>query len=183
MSKFPRLQGPRLYLSPVDPADAEIYTRWLNDPDLLLRLGSYRTLSLASEREFLERMSREPYNFAIVRAGDDRLLGNCSLFEMDPVFRRATCGLFLGDPESRGQGYGTEALALLLIHAFDDLNLQNVMLSVFAFNTPAIRCYQRLGFRTIGTRRQCYFAKGAYHDEVLMDMLREDLRRDLLQTP
>ena len=80
-----------------------------------------------------------------------------------------------------GKGYGADATRLLLEYAFTLLNLNSVMLGVFAFNERAIACYRRVGFREIGRRRQARIIGGQKHDAILMDILAEEFesRRSL----
>ena len=86
----------------------------------------------------------------------------------------AEVGLFIGDEENRNKGYGAEALNLLLDYCFDYLNVNNVMLKVFSFNERAINCYRKLGFKEIGRRRQSYYLKGKFYDQVFMDILKSE---------
>ena len=79
----------------------------------------------------------------------------------------AEFGIALG--ERRGQGLGTEATRLVLDWAFTMLGLHNVFLVTYAWNTPAIRAYQRAGFREIGRRRGAIVTMGERYDQVLMD--------------
>lgn len=46
-----------------------------------------------------------------------------------------------------------------------------VKLGVAAVNQPAIRCYERCGFKTYGTEPRAIFYQGKYYDEYLMDCL------------
>lgn len=181
MKYFKKLEGSRLYLSPVNPEDVETYTRWINDLSVTVRLGSSREVfGLQREQGLLEDMVKEGQNFAIVRMNEDQLLGNCSLFAMDPIRRVAEVGIFLGDEEQRGQGYGTEALQLICEYGFKILNLNNIMLRVFEFNQPAIRCYEKAGFRVFGRRSQSYYMNDTYFDEIYMEMLRSDCKTTYL---
>jgi len=41
-------------------------------------------------------------------------------------------------------------------------------LGVAAVNRPAIKCYERCGFRTYGTEPRAVFYQGKYYDEYLM---------------
>ena len=181
MKYFRRVEGPTVYLSPINPEDYELYTKWLNDPEILVPLGNGDCNSLPGEKAVLEKMANEQGNFAIVRGSDDALLGNCSFFDLDQRHRRAKCGLFIGDREQLGKGYGSEALALLVAFGFDEWNLHNIMLDVYAFNERALRAYEKVGFKRIGLRRQAHFARGAFHDEIMMDILPGELNRDLIR--
>ena len=174
MKYFSKLSGDRIYLSPMQPEDAETYVKWLSDPRVTDGLGNTcRVLSVDAEKEWIKANASTP-QFAIIRKEDDCLMGNCGLHQIDSLRQCAEVGLFIGEEENRGKGYGVDVLTLLLAHAFDTLNLNNVMLRVFAFNDRAIRCYEKVGFREMGRRRQSYYVRGQFHDEVFMDILRED---------
>lgn len=179
MRYFRKLTGDRLYLSPVNIEDLESYTRWVNDPQVTDGLGiSWNVYTLEKEREYLEKMAKDDYAFAIVKKDDDSLLGNCSILEINNVHRKAMVGLFIGDEHNRNQGYGTEALRLLVDFSFNKLNLHNIMLNVFSFNKRAIASYKKLGFQEIGRRRSSYFLDGKYYDEIFMDILAEEFRSE-----
>lgn len=174
MKYFKKLIGNRIYLSPMSVDDAETYARWLNDLTTTDGLGnSSRVISLEEEREWIKKFSGD-YQFAIVRLEDDTLLGNCGFNEINQVMQNAVVGLFIGEENNRNQGYGKEALHLLLDYGFHYLNLINIMLKVFSFNERAIQCYKKVGFKEIGRRRQSYYLKGKFYDEVYMDILREE---------
>lgn len=171
-----KLTGERIYLSPMNVDDAETYARWLSDPAVTDGLGSTaKLIGSVGERKWIES-NQSDYQLAIIRKEDDKLLGNCGINEYNPMRRTAEVGLFIGDAENRGKGYGTETLKLLVKFCFDQLNLVNVMLKVFSFNEQAIACYEKVGFKKIGVRRKAYFINGEYCDEVYMDILKDEQR-------
>lgn len=176
MKYYPKVVGERIYLSPINMEDIEQYTKWINDSGISDNLGNSSQLyTPEKEKEALEGMVKTGYNFAIIRFEDNQLLGNISFFDINQINRSAQCGLFIGEKENRNKGYGQEALKLLLSYGFDTLNLNNVMLKVFAFNKAAIACYKQVGFKIIGERRNAYFIGGEYHNEIFMDILTGDL--------
>jgi len=172
MRYFKKIVGERLYLSPVDSEDVEIYAEWMNDLETTINLTTApKVISLDKEREVLAEMTKGGCNFAIVRDEDDALLGNCGLLGVDQLQRTAELGIFIGEKEERGKGYGTEALRLLLDYAFNLLNLHSIYLRVRSFNEPAVRSYEKVGFKIIGRRRECVLICGEYYDEIYMDIL------------
>jgi RimJ/RimL family protein N-acetyltransferase len=174
MKYFKKLVGKRVYLSLMNAEDAETYVKWLNDFNVTDGVGSsFRVTSLESEKEWLLHNSSQ-YQFAIVKLEDDKLIGNCGIQGIDQMRQCAEVGLFIGDEENRNKGYGEEVLHLLLDYGFDYLNLNNIMLKVFSFNERAISCYKKVGFKEIGRRRQSYYLKGKFYDEVFMDILKNE---------
>ena len=171
MKYVKKLQGPRVYLSPMCAQDAQQYYEWVNDPAVTDGVGTTaNVISLEGEQRWLAENSGD-YQFAIVLQGQDRLIGNCGIKEIDWKRRCGEVGLFIGNEENRGKGYGPEVLRLLLGFAFGTLGLHSVSLRVFDFNARAVAAYKKVGFRLAGRRRECYWCNGAWHDELLMDIL------------
>ncbi|MBP1925317.1 RimJ/RimL family protein N-acetyltransferase [Sedimentibacter acidaminivorans] len=169
-----KMIGKRVYLSPMSIEDAEIYVKWLNDFNVTDGLGtSNNIISVESEKEWISQNTSK-YQLAIIRLEDDMLIGNCGLQEIDHIRQCGVVGLFFGEEENRSKGYGQEVLNLLLNYGFEYLNLNNIMLKVFSFNERAINCYTKVGFKEIGRRRQSYYLKGRYWDEVYMDILKQE---------
>jgi RimJ/RimL family protein N-acetyltransferase len=177
MTHFPKLPGKLIDLSPVAPEDGDLWAKWLNDLEVAIPLGDEACTLLPLEKMRADAAgiarSQDPV-FTIVEKASDRAVGRCLLMGVDPVDRRAMCGIFIGEKEVWGKGYGTEALALLLDYGFNLLNLNSIELGVFAFNQRAIASYRRLGFKEIGVRRQFRIIAGRAYDAVLMDLLAEE---------
>lgn len=79
-----------------------------------------------------------------------RLIGRISLRDIDQHARRARLGISLGAPYV-GQGLGTEAMILFLDYFFGQYAFLAMQLDVAAFNRRAVRCYENLGFRHVGS--------------------------------
>lgn len=174
MKYYKKLVGHKVYLSPMRIEDAEAYTKWLNDLSVTENLGTPSDMvSVSGEQEWISKNSQGTI-FAIVKAENDELIGNCGFSTVNQICQCAEVGIFIGDEENRNSGYGSEAMSLLIDFGFNYLNLNNIMLKVFAFNERAINCYKKAGFKEIGRRRQAYYLKGKYHDQIFMDIIRSD---------
>lgn len=155
--------------------DAETYTKWVNNAAMTDNLGfTWQQIGIEKETELLESLIKNDYHFAIIRRDNNELIGNVSLFNISHISRNADIGIFIGEEDNRGKGYGSEAMRILLKFGFETLNLNNILLRFFAFNKNAIACYEKLGFKKIGERRSSYFVRGQYHNEVFMDILAEE---------
>lgn len=109
----------------------------------------------------------------IVRRRDDALLGGVGLHKLDPVHRSGEIGYWLGRP-FRGEGYATEAVALLCRFGFRELGLRRIQAEVFVRNTPSARLLHRLGFRREGRLRQAVVKQGRGRDLWLYGRLAAD---------
>lgn len=182
MPYYERVVGERCYLSPIDPDDALKYVEWLNDPELAIQLQIVvKPVSIAGEREWIEKFAKDPYQFAIVDKKSNELIGGCGLKDVDLVNRTSLMGIFLGDRNYRGKGYGEEATRLLVDFAFSYVNLRSIMLEVFDFNPRAIRCYEKVGFKHVGRRRCAKLLGDKCYDEILMDILAEEFDGSILK--
>lgn len=182
MKYFKKLLGEKIYLSPRNTEDVEKFVKWLNDfetTDYIGRSGALVTIE--TEKEYLEKHTKEEATFGIVELETDELIGTISLEDISYINRRATLGIFIGEKESRNKGYGTEAIKLILDYGFNYLNLNNIKLDVMEFNERAIACYKKCGFKEYGRRRKSEFTNGKYYDRISMDILAEEFKNSYIK--
>lgn len=107
------------------------------------------------------------YQFAIERLDNGRFIGQCGLSQLSWKNRRAEISIML-DSSAAGQGFGTDAVNVLCKFAFDEMNLHKLKATVFDFNTPAVRCYEKCGFVQEGILKDEVYREGKYHSAVVM---------------
>jgi aminoglycoside 6'-N-acetyltransferase len=107
---------------------------------------------------------------------DDAVIGWVQWAEEDePDYRYAWIDLYL-DPRVHGRGLGAEAVRTVARHLFDQEGHHRIEIDPATENEAAIRCYEAVGFKTIGVRRQAERGNdGTWHDALLMDLLPEEL--------
>ena len=182
MKYFKKLLGERIYLSPRNVEDVEIFTEWMNDFYITDYIGrSYRTVTLQDEKEYLERTDIDKNTFAIIDIETNEMIGTIGLHSVDNINRTATLGIFIGNKNYWSKGYGAEAIQLILDFGFNYLNLNNIDLALMEFNQRALKCYQKCGFKEIGRRRKCNFINGKYYDSILMDILAEEFTESYIK--
>jgi len=161
-------------------ADIQLFTKWLNDPDVHRYLGTvYLPLSMANEEQWFDSMLKRPLEeqpFAIeIKQGDGwRLVGNCGFMDIHWTARCAEVGILIGDKTCWNKGYGTEVMRMLLQVGFGTLNLNRIFLQVYDGNLGGIRAYEKAGFTHEGRFRQGAFLAGKYCDILLMSILRSE---------
>jgi RimJ/RimL family protein N-acetyltransferase len=57
---------------------------------------------------------------------------------------------------------------------FYELNLSRIELNVYTYNTPAFKCYEKLGFQREGLKRKVTKYKDEYWDGYIYGLLKED---------
>lgn len=171
---FKKMTGKKCYLSPIDMNDVEKYTEWLNDLEITKYLTLYPyIISFENEKEFLDKLSKG-HNYSIIDNNTNELIGNCGFGDIDHINQTAEAGIFIGNNKYLNNGYGTEALSLLLDYGFKALNFHNIFLRIFSFNERAKKCYEKIGFKIIGKKREALLRGKERHDIILMDILYND---------
>ena len=174
MRYFRKFVGKYLYLSPVSDHedDIESYIKWMNNRDAAMNFGQYHcVVSSKNDLKWLYEPPSDMQRYAMVLHGSDVLIGSISIHNIDHLNRNAFIGIFIGEEEHRGKGYGTEAIHLLLEYGFKTLNLHSVMLTVHADNDAGIACYKKVGFRVVGRLPEYLFKDGQYIDKLYMCIL------------
>jgi len=181
--------GERVRLAVEEPQVlAENIARWMRDSEFVRLTESDPAIPLTAkgilkwiEKE-QEQQPPKVYVFGIRTLDGDRLIGDVGLGGIHWAHGECTLGIGLGDRQDWGQGYGTDALRLILRYAFTELNLERVSLDVYAYNPRAIRAYEKTGFVHEGRMRNCLQREGQRWDMIFMGILKEEWEKSLAST-
>lgn len=167
------IQGPRLRLRPITPDDLPDLLRWLRDPDVMAFYGLPLT-SLAEAREqFLEPSKLPCWRFII--EVDDRAIGEIQYYyTYAEVTWSAGIDLFIGEPDARDRGLGTEVIRTLLRYLFETRGVSRVVIDPEPSNHRAIRAYEKAGFRLDGVIRRHMKIDDRWADAAFMTILDEE---------
>ena len=169
---FEKLSGKNIFLSPIDINDAEKYTKWLNDIEVVKYLELItQIVNVEKERYLLEQLNKSATVFAIIHKESGKMIGNTGLHKVNHLHSKAEAGIFIGDKNFWNRGYGTEAMQLLLDYGFNILNLHNISLKVIDYNERAFKSYRKCGFKEVGCLRESYQIGGELYDMRIMDIL------------
>ena len=177
-NRLPTLRGSRVALRwlTADDIDAllEIFgdervARYLSIPQLRDRADALR-FHAGIESFFRERTL---FQWGVSRIDDDRVIGSCTLSHIRWEHQCAEIGFALG-AEHWGRGFMSEALALLIDHAFAELRFHRLEADVDPRNHASLRLLEKLGFQREGYLRQRYFQMGERQDSVILGLLAED---------
>ncbi len=166
-------RGDRIVLRRKQLADAASDYAWRSDPELArydaaapLRIDFRDFLLIFAED--LDRPSPLRCTYAI----DDeqgRHIGNIMYYNVDRRRRQAELGITIGDPQSWGRGYGSDAVRTLVEHIFVETDLRRVFLNTLRWNERAQRAFEKAGFRRCGRDRRDGY------DFVVMEILRDEV--------
>jgi diamine N-acetyltransferase len=184
--------GERIRFRGVERDDLPTFVKWLNDPEVRQGILIYHPFSHAEEENWYEEMIKHPMDEHVlgievrlpgVKSSEPgaqgseehwKLIGNLAFTNIDWRNRSSEFGIMIGDKTYWDQGYGTEAVCLLVKHGFNTLNLNRIFLHVFENNPRAIRAYEKAGFVHEGRLRQAEYKDGKYIDVLVMSMLKTE---------
>ena len=155
---------------------SEINT-WRNQNELIDMLGApFRFINLEVDIKWYEDYMGNRGNTvrcAIVEE-NDKILGLISLTNIDFINRSAQLHIMIGLEENRNKGLGTFALSEMLAHAFYNMNLERVELTVLESNKRAQHLYEKAGFVLEGRQRNALYKNGKFVDMLMYSILRSD---------
>lgn len=84
--------------------------------------------------------------YVMIIPNNNKVIGCVFLKNIDFEVETAEYGVFIGDIEELGKGYGTDAVDQMTNIAFNVLSLKSLTLKVLSYNEVAIKTYNNAGF-------------------------------------
>ena len=167
------LRGDKVILRPIKVSDANRFIKWLSSPDVN-KYTTRKPVSLKEEIKWIKSLSKnkDEIHWAI-DTKDEIHIGSIGL-EINKQDKKAGFDIFIGDKSYWGQGYGYEASLLIMNYAFTKLKLHRIYLSVYIYNSRAIKLYKKLGFKIEGRGRESIFYKNKFYDQIFMGILKKE---------
>lgn len=111
--------------------------------------------------------------WAVVLPGENRVIGEVGIFLPEPPKSEGDLGWML-HPDYQGRGYATETAQALVRHAFEERGLHRLTSGCDTRNAPSWRLMERLGMQREAHYRQSQWVQGAWRDEYIYALLREE---------
>lgn len=170
------LHGERIYLRPPAMRDAQLVFNWERD-DEVWRYDPHRPYSqtLAEflpifERNYVRGNGRQFWY--IIEDEHHIPIGTITYFNLDFRVSQAEVGLGLGDKTRWGQGYGPEAIRVLVAYLFNTVKLARVYAETALANAPARRAFAKASFIEVGP---IYDPRSSGEPWVLLEIRRRGL--------
>ncbi len=176
-------EGKLIRLAPIDhDRDPVVESRWTHDLYLMRSLSQRPAmpLSVAQVKKRYEAIEKEVdeskklFHFTIRSKDVDRLLGFARIEWIEWTHGTGNLKLAIGDSQDRGKGFGSDAIALMLNFAFNELNLYRLSAFIGADNPGAVRFFTRHGFVEEVRRRKALLRDGKEYDMLNLGILRDE---------
>lgn len=171
------MQGRLIRLEPTDPArDARaLFEAFALDPDAAhwtyLPYGPWDTAEAYESGLAVLCALPDTQFFTILEQAGGRPLGVAAYLRIDPANGSIEVGHLRFSSLLQRRPAATEAMYLMMRHAFDELGYRRYEWKCDSRNAPSLAAAVRLGFRLEGTFRQAMVLKGRNRDTTWLSIL------------
>lgn len=178
MTELPTISAQRLRLRQLRHEDAEDLFAVFSDREVVRYWSRPPLADVAAASAMIGRIIKcadegSLLQWGVVRIEDDRVIGTCTLADIDLDHLRASVGYALRR-SVWGQGLAREAVRVMIGFAFEVLGLHRLAADCDPRNAASLRLLDELGFVREGVARECYFVVDEWQDSVQFGLLRRE---------
>jgi len=135
-------------LKPFEKKDFNRLIKWSYNEEILTQFaGPIFTFPLTIEQLKNYKNNKEILSFKVIDSFSNIVIGHAEISPSEEINTIKICRILIGDKTKRRKGYGKKIIKLLLDKAFKELDKERAELNVFDWNTSAIKCYEKVGFK------------------------------------
>jgi diamine N-acetyltransferase len=173
------LKGKHIYLRALEPEDLEFIHTMENDESFWEISSTQTPYSKFLIKQYLDNAHKDIYEVKqlrlVISNYNDEALGMIDVFEFDFKNNRAGIGILIKETEDRKQGFGKEALTLLIDYCFNHLYLHQLYCNISEENEASIKLFTNQGFKKVGLKEDWNLVEGTYKNEYLFQLINTDV--------
>lgn len=171
--------GKKVTLRAIEEEDLIQLHKWANDPKTQDIIGNIHfPSSFEFQKTWFKNLQSDYLNqrFAVDTV-EQGIIGISSIMHIDWRNNHAWHGIMLGDKDIRGKGFGIDAVMTTMQYAFDEMHLERLDGSIIEYNQVSYKFYcEKLGWKEEGIRRNYYFRRGRYWDQIIVGITKDDYK-------
>lgn len=172
------LQGNTIFLRALEPEDLAFIYHIENDETIWEVSNTQTPYSKFLITQYLENAHQDIYEakqfrLAICKNENLEAIGLIDLFDFDPKNKRAGVGIIIQNEVDRNNGFGKEALGLMINYVFHQLQLHQLYANIGTENLASLALFTTFGFEKIGVKKDWNFTNNSFHDEVLLQLIKK----------
>lgn len=173
------IKGKRIYLKSINEDDTNLIIKWRNNPRVRKNFIFQEKFTEKTHNNWLKNKvyTGNTAQFIIIEQKTNKPLGSVYLRDIDNINEKAEFGIFIGEDDFCGKGYGKEATSQIIMYGFSQLKLNKIFLRVLENNAIAINSYIKSGFEKEGLFKEDVMIGDKYYDIIFMAMLKSDWRK------
>ena len=175
MCKLPIVECNNCYLRPINLDDTDLIVKWRNNESVRKNFIFQDPFTKEIHENWMKTKvaSGEVIQYIIVEKVNDRPIGSVYFRDIDQNFRSAEYGIFIGEDDAIGKGYGKDVAIHFTQFGFEKLGLHRIQLRVIEENEIACRSYLSAGFQKEGLFHDMVYLDNRYKNVVFMAMTRK----------
>lgn len=148
------------------------YLSWLNDAEVnYYSRRRYKKTTREEMEDYFEKFDRKSGAFfAIIDKGKNKHIGNITVTNVNKEQNIGEIAILLGDKESWGKGFGSDAWKLMTGYAFEVLNFRK--LTAGTFNPAMARILEKQGWELEGIFKEEFSVGNKYLDKKVFGLLK-----------
>lgn len=150
MSKF--LESENLIYKPVELSDSKLILKWRNSESVKKNFIIQADIAEEDNRNWFENIVSKglAVQFVVYIKDSNQPIGSVYYSHVDVSKSSAEYGIFIGEKDGRGRGFGNEIINWAVSYAKKEMNMKYLYLRVFDDNIAAINSYKNGGFVDTG---------------------------------
>ena len=169
--------GKPLSLRMITGEDTDLVVKWRNNPRVRDNFVYREVFTRETHENWLEKkvFTGDVVQMIIMEKNNLRPVGSVYLRYTNEDKTEAEYGIFIGEDDYRGKGFGSESAKIIVNYGFHVMKLHRIFLRVLKSNAIAVSSYKKAGFEVEGIARDMVYLDGSYHDIIFMSMINEEV--------
>ena len=176
MNKDLIIKGEEISLRFMKKEDTELIVSWRNKEFVRKNFIFQKPFTIEGHLSWFKDMIQtgKAVQFIIMENTLQKEIGSVYFRDISMEHHKAEYGIFIGEEDALGCGYGTEAAKLDIKYGFDELKLHKIFLRVLEENKKAIKSYENAGFIREAFLKDDVYIQGSYRNIILMAVLESE---------
>ena len=137
----------RIYFVKITEELLHDYLEMVNDADIQKNISTSKEVYKITEEQELEwikkKRDKNAIIFSMIEKETNEYIGNIEIMHIKDNIGELGISI---TSKKQNKHFGQEAIREIINYAFNVLNLEQLELDVYDFNTRGIRCYEKVGF-------------------------------------
>jgi len=169
------MTGKNLKLRAIEPSDLDLLYQWENDPSIWHISNTAAPFSRFVLEQYVLNSHEDIFTAKQLRLMIELInvpstIGAVDLFDFEPLHQRVGLGILIAK-ESRGKGYASEALELILDYCFKILMVHQVYCNISINNHISLNLFKSKGFEIAGTKKDWLLINNHWVDEFVLQKI------------
>ena len=147
-----KIEGEKIFLTPMQIEDAEDFVRWRNSDYVMQRFFIKEPFTVEGQIKWITNkvLTGEVVQFVAWDKADNVKIGSTYLINIDKTNKKCEYGMLIGEEKYAGGGRGTEMARLTSDYALQHMDMHKVYCRIMADNPASVRACEKGGFEKEG---------------------------------